>query len=107
MGLQGLVGEWHAKFGFMITEGWVAKVISQILAALAYCHERHLIHKDLKQENIMLLSASDRNRNDPHAVLIDFGLSAMVRPGDLLLEGGCSPQTASPEMCAVVAYPGS
>jgi len=46
--------------------------------ALYYCHEIvGLIHRDIKPDNIVL------NHND-EAVLIDFGISALIKDIDLI-----------------------
>ena len=38
-----------------LKEAWIREVIQQSAGGLAYCHNLRLIHKDLKDENIMLL----------------------------------------------------
>ena len=52
-----------------------------MLKALFYCHETaKVVHRDIKPDNIMI------NHND-EAVLIDFGVSAIVdKPEDLILD---------------------
>jgi len=54
-------------------ERWVAKVLHQTLTAVAYCHGKGVIHKDLKPENIML--ASRNTVEKIHVVVVDFGLA--------------------------------
>eukprot|EP00928_Gymnodinium_smaydae_P039715 TRINITY_DN27063_c0_g1_i1.p1 TRINITY_DN27063_c0_g1~~TRINITY_DN27063_c0_g1_i1.p1 ORF type:complete len:552 (+),score=72.20 TRINITY_DN27063_c0_g1_i1:73-1728(+) len=49
-------------------------VVRQLIQALAYCHERDVIHRDVKPENIMIHSARDDDA-EPAATLIDFGLA--------------------------------
>jgi len=68
--------EQYASGTWSLTERWAATVMQQVLEAIAYCHVRKLIHKDLKAENIMLLRKSD-TRTHPHAVVIDLGLAEM------------------------------
>jgi serine/threonine protein kinase len=40
------------------------------------CHERGMVHKDIKVENIMLLN--EDIREPPQAVLIDLGISFIL-----------------------------
>ena len=44
----------------------------QMLSAIAYCHERHLVHCDIKPENIMFESQGGNNL----IKIIDFGNSS-------------------------------
>lgn len=67
------------KQGCTVHEGWAALVMQQVLGAIAYCHERGIMHKDLKCENVMLLNSPPPGRSvldmPPHAVVIDLGLA--------------------------------
>ena len=49
-----------------LTEGFIKKVMHQVLTALEYVHNQGVIHKDLKPENILL----DTQLN---AKICDFG----------------------------------
>jgi len=62
----------------MLTEAWVGKVMIGTLSALAYVHKCHIIHKDLKLQNV-LLSSKTSPYEDPHAIVIDFGLAEMFQ----------------------------
>lgn len=42
-----------------MTEGEARKKFCQILAAVDYCHQHHIVHRDLKTENLLL----DANMN--------------------------------------------
>lgn len=53
------------------SERQVAKIIWQVLDAVLHCHERNIVHRDIKAENVMLSSDND----DLSVKLIDFGLS--------------------------------
>jgi len=58
-------------------ETWVAKVMQQTLSAIAYCHSKAIIHKDLKPENVMLSTGRETDVQDVHVVIVDFGLAEM------------------------------
>lgn len=58
-------------------EHWVAKVMQHTLSAVAYCHSKGVIHKDLKPENVMMSSPRTAPVQDLHVVVVDFGLSQM------------------------------
>ena len=36
----------------------IAKIFNQIMSAVAYCHEKGIVHCDLKLENILFASES-------------------------------------------------
>eukprot|EP00931_Biecheleriopsis_adriatica_P056261 TRINITY_DN33331_c0_g1_i1.p1 TRINITY_DN33331_c0_g1~~TRINITY_DN33331_c0_g1_i1.p1 ORF type:complete len:727 (-),score=178.01 TRINITY_DN33331_c0_g1_i1:76-2256(-) len=79
---------------------WIRQVIQQSAGAMAYCHNLRLIHKDIKDENIMLLKR-DTKWDRPHAVIIDLGISEMFSvadPSGRMLGG--SPTTMAPEVWA-------
>jgi tRNA A-37 threonylcarbamoyl transferase component Bud32 len=53
------------------SEKEAAKYIKQVLSALAYLHERDIVHRDLKAENLLFVDESP----DANLKLIDFGVS--------------------------------
>jgi calcium-dependent protein kinase len=81
-----------------LKEAWIRKVIQQSISAMAYCHELRLIHKDLKDENIMLLK-KDPSFEEPFAVIIDLGIAEMFSVADPAgrVIGG-TPLTMAPEV---------
>lgn len=56
-------------------EFWVGKVMQHTLSAIAYCHSKAVIHKDLKPENVMLSTTRDTPVAEMHVVVVDFGLA--------------------------------
>lgn len=81
-----------------IKEGWIRTVVTQVARGLAYVHSLRLIHKDLKDENIMLLK-KDPNFNEPFAVIIDLGIAEMFSSADPVgKQVGGTPLTMAPEV---------
>lgn len=86
--MYGVIPEWKARH-YMI----------ELVLALEYLHnEKHIAHRDLKSENIMLDSYDNIK-------IIDFGLSKMFKTADQLLVTPCgSPAYAAPEMLTGKPY---
>jgi calcium-dependent protein kinase len=57
-----------------MSEGLVALIMQQILAAIAVCHSHRIIHRDVKPDNILFVT---RAKESP-LKLIDFGLATTV-----------------------------
>ncbi|CAJ1404819.1 unnamed protein product [Effrenium voratum] len=83
--------------GQPVAEAWSRRVAQQVLQAMAYCHGMRIIHKDLKDENVMLLKGSELL--EPFVVIIDLGVSEMFSSSDP--HGKCvggTPMTMAPEV---------
>ena len=61
-------------------------ITSKILSAVAYCHSRGIVHRDIKAENVLLVSRSDDGDFDLR--VIDFGLAAIAKGSSLKGELG-------------------
>jgi calcium-dependent protein kinase len=56
-----------------LSEAIAAKVIYQVLSAVAYCHSQGIVHRDLKPENLLLSQP-----NNPDSLKVaDFGTSTI------------------------------
>ncbi|KAJ3107629.1 MAP/microtubule affinity-regulating kinase 3 [Phlyctochytrium planicorne] len=71
----------------------------QIISAVEYCHNLHIIHRDLKAENLLL----DVNMN---VKIADFGFSNQFNPGQRLNTWCGSPPYAAPELFQGKEYSG-
>jgi calcium-dependent protein kinase len=70
-----------------------ATILEQILSAVAYLHDRNIVHRDLKHENIMFVS-----KDHIDVKLIDFGLAKRyLLKGDRHYEKCGTIYTMSPE----------
>ncbi len=49
------------------------RIVRDVAAGLAHAHERRLMHRDVKPENVLVFS-------DGHAAITDFGVSRFERP---------------------------
>ena len=54
---------------------YIAHIVRQVLASLAFMSYNRVIHKDLKPENIMFVERDGTNIATPTVKVIDFGLS--------------------------------
>src|SRR6188474_934409 len=68
------------------------RIAKEVAEALAYAHERNIIHRDIKAANIMLSRG--------HALVADFGIARAMGSGTSITQTGLAvgtPQYMSPE----------
>lgn len=83
------------SIGFRLKPEEALSIIRPICGALDYAHNRHVVHRDIKTENIMF-------RDDGTPVLVDFGIARALDSDNSLTRTGMSlgtPFYMSPEQC--------
>jgi len=59
-----------------------AKIMKQLLSAVAYCHKHNIVHRDLKPENLVYESKS----KDANLKVIDFGTAKVFKNNQKMSE---------------------
>ncbi|XP_049584179.1 serine/threonine-protein kinase SIK1 [Syngnathus scovelli] len=89
----------HLTTNGRMNETEARKKFWQILTAVDYCHRHHIVHRDLKTENLLL----DANMN---IKLADFGFGNFYNAGEPLSTWCGSPPYAAPEVFEGKEYEG-
>ncbi|KAI9187971.1 Serine/threonine-protein kinase [Blastocladiella emersonii ATCC 22665] len=89
----------HVVANGRLPERDAVRLARSLLSAVAYCHAHHIVHRDLKIENILLT-------RDGHLKLVDFGLSNFYDPASQLHTFCGSLYFASPELISAHPYTG-
>ncbi|XP_068457880.1 serine/threonine-protein kinase SIK1 [Clinocottus analis] len=89
----------HLTSNGRMSEDEARKKFWQILTAVDYCHRHHIVHRDLKTENLLL----DANMN---IKLADFGFGNFYNAREALSTWCGSPPYAAPEVFEGKEYEG-
>ena len=87
----------HVREHRKLPEHEACVLFQQLLAALQHCHNRGVVHRDIKLENVLLDGRGGLR-------LIDFGLCGYYAPGKNLRCHCGSPSYAAPEIVARKEY---
>ncbi|NES93033.1 serine/threonine-protein kinase, partial [Okeania sp. SIO2B9] len=90
----------------VFSEHKIWQILNQLLPVLEFIHDHHLIHGDIKPENIICRTKPGTNTQE--FVLVDFGVTISAT-GDLLSIGSIngSAEYAAPEQTKGKVYPNS
>ncbi|CAB9523547.1 MAP kinase-activated protein kinase 2 (Fragment) [Seminavis robusta] len=88
-----------AKQKKTLSESTAAAIVRQVLQAVAYCHDRGIVNRDIKLENLMFQSKYKKCSQDKIR-MVDFGLATRISSGtgQMLTEKAGSPYYVAPEV---------
>ena len=86
---------------FQPSESFAKSIIRDLATGLLYLHSHHILHRDIKPDNVMLRK---NNAGVLEAVLIDFGLSCFLGPNQTSTEPVGTLKYAAPEILARQPY---
>lgn len=90
-----------------VPEAWVSAAMRQSLGALAYIHAKGIVHKDIKDANLLLQFTTEVAGKVfgtlPHIIVCDFGLAELCQQGGWFREDRATrvagtPLTRAPEV---------
>ena len=86
--LSKALDKYQTKFGKPFPENIVQHIMRQIISAFRYIHEKHIIHRDVKLDNILLNYENEEDMKNMDLMkaqvkIIDFGFACKVSPQGL------------------------
>ena len=82
-----------------LTEPVAKFIFKQIVLALQYIHNHNIVHRDIKLDNILI----DLDNN---IKICDFGVSKIIKKGDIMVEQCGTPAYIAPEILKNRGYEG-
>lgn len=90
-----------AELEMRLTETIIRDILRQMLLSLEYCHEKKIMHRDVKLENFLVDLKVD---GSIHVKLADFGIASRFEPGQKLNVNCGSLMSVAPEMLKYQPY---
>ncbi|RDD46096.1 Peripheral plasma membrane protein CASK [Trichoplax sp. H2] len=91
----------RANDGYSYCESVISYFMKLILEAVNYCHERNIVHRDIKPQNILM---AFQNTKSP-VKLNDFGIAVQLKDDELCTPGRIgTPHFMAPEVVLRLSY---
>lgn len=93
----GAVIDNHKMLRTYVDEAEIWQYLVEACCGLKYLHDRRMLHRDLKPQNIMLTA-------DRHVKIVDFGFTKHLGQNQLAMSVVGTPLYMSPELCKKCGY---
>ena len=100
VGMTSLHSYIKTKSNRKLDERDVKRFYKELVEGINYCHEKNIVHRDIKMENILI----DDNKN---VKIIDFGFSIISEPDKKLNIFCGTPSYMAPEIVSKINYKGT
>lgn len=64
------------------SEKSASHIVGQVFQGLAHMHDRHVCHRDMKLDNLLLEGPEDRELDKYHIKIVDFGCAWVFKEGE-------------------------